>query len=70
MRKKLLWISFLAMLALLIIALGLTVFGSMLDNDTVLQVGIIAWLVTSGLFFVWLVLLVSTRLKRYGRGKP
>jgi hypothetical protein len=69
MKRKIVRISFLAVIALLVVSLALTIIGSMFDKDAVMNVGIVAWLVTIALIFVWLILLVWGRLTRYDKGK-
>jgi preprotein translocase subunit SecF len=69
MRRKMVVVSFFTVIVLLAVALILTIYGSMFDHGTVLNVGIMAWLVTSAFIFLWLILLVWTRVTRYGRKK-
>jgi len=69
MKRRLSLILFLTTVAVLVLALAFTIYGSTADSDLIMNIGIIAWLATSALIFVWLILLVSTRLTRYGRGK-
>ena len=58
-------ILFWSVVGLLALSLILTIIGSSMNHDAVLNIGIIAWLATSFLFFVWLVLWMWSRTKRY-----
>ncbi|OFW59044.1 MAG: hypothetical protein A2V52_03475 [Actinobacteria bacterium RBG_19FT_COMBO_54_7] len=69
MKSKSLSISFFAMIAALVLALALTVYGSATNSDIIMNTGIIAWPATSALIFIWLILRISVKLTRYGRGK-
>ena len=65
--KRILGILFWAVAGLLIISLALTIIGSTVDNDLAMNIGIIAWLATSALFFFWLILFIWARTTKYKR---
>lgn len=51
--------------ALLAASLVLTIMGSSTNHNGLLNAGIAGWLASSALIFVWMVLWVWTRAKRY-----
>ena len=51
--------------ALLAASLALTIIGGATNHGGLLNAGIVGWLASSALFFVWLVLWIWTRRKRY-----
>ena len=50
---------------ILILSFIFTIIGSAVNLEVLLNVGIICWLVTTFLFFAWLVIAVLIRTKRY-----
>jgi uncharacterized Tic20 family protein len=69
MKKHGMSILFWSVVVLLIVAFVLTILGSAKNNNAVLITGFVLWFATCVLFFVWLVLLVLARSKKY-RKKP
>ena len=67
MKKHGMSILFWSVVLLLIVAFVLTILGSVRNNNTVLIIGFVLWFATCVLFFVWLVLLVLARSKKYGK---
>lgn len=59
--KITLWI----LILLLALSFVFTIVGSALNHDGFLNAGIIAWLITSSLFFAWLVVTMLARTRRY-----
>jgi hypothetical protein len=57
-------ILFWPVVGLLALSLVLTIIGGSMNYNAVLEIGIIAWLATSFLFFAWLVLCMWGRTKR------
>ena len=66
-RRRILGIGILfwSVVGLFIISVLLTIIGSSLNNDMALNVGIITWLTTSFLFFIWLVIWIWSHTSRY-----
>jgi preprotein translocase subunit SecF len=67
MKRRVLIIFFWLVICLMAVSLLLTIIGSTENWDTVLYIGIIAWLATTCMFFAWLVLWFWSRSKRYGK---
>jgi hypothetical protein len=61
--------SFLAVLFSLAVALALTILGSSMNSDVMLETGVVFWLSACFLFFVWLVGVGWSSLSRYRRGR-
>jgi quinol-cytochrome oxidoreductase complex cytochrome b subunit len=59
--KILFWLA----VCLMVASLLLTIIGSSINRDAVLNAGIISWLVTTSLFFFWLVLWIWSKTKKY-----
>ena len=67
MKKRLIKIMFALVLCSLFLALAFTIVGSSANHNGLLNTGIVLWLAASALFFVWVVLLIWSRTKKYGR---
>ncbi len=65
MKHRALRVFFWLTICLLAVSLLLTIIGSSGNRDAILNAGIIAWLATTCLFFVWLVLWIWSKAKRY-----
>jgi NhaP-type Na+/H+ or K+/H+ antiporter len=65
--RKFLEFLFWAVVLLLALAFAFTIIGSAMNLNGVLNAGIVSWLAASFLFFVWLVLWIWSRTKRYKR---
>ena len=63
--KSALKVTLLIMVLLLALSFVFTIVGSASNHDGLLNTGIIAWLVTSLLFFIWLVITMLARTRRY-----
>jgi hypothetical protein len=51
--------------AVLAVSLVMTIVGSSTNHSGLLNAGIIGWLASSAFIFVWLVLFIGTRTRRY-----
>ncbi len=65
MKHRALVVFFWIIICLLAVSLLLTIVGSSYNNDAILNAGIIAWLTTTFLFFVWLVIWFWSKAKKY-----
>ncbi len=58
-------VTFWAIPALLAVSFVLTIVGSSINQNGLLNAGIIGWLASSAFIFVWLVLFIWTRTGKY-----